>query len=111
MGKFHEQKRAKQAEVKYSYTNAQIAEKERTAYAAGVAKGVIEGIHYTLGAMCKVMNISYSYGRGRLPGLCDRILGMLSHAGGPGVISLEELKKAAFDLGDIKDIELKRKAH
>ena len=111
MGKFHEEKRAKQAEVKYTYTNAQIAEVERTAYAAGVAKGVIEGIHYTLGAMCKVMNISYRYGRGRLPGLCDRILGMLSHAGGPGVISLEELKKAAFDLGDIKDIELKRKVH
>ena len=111
MGKFHEQKRAKQAEVKYSYTNAQIEQMRLEAYADGVAKGVIEGIHCTIGAMCKVMNISYSYGRGRLPGLCDRVLGMLSHAGGPGVISIEEMKRAAYDLGDVKDITFKRKAH
>ena len=111
MSDFHKKKAEKQAEVKYSYTNAQIEQIRMQAYADGVSKGVIEGIHCTIGAMCKVMNISYSYGRGRLPGLCDRVLGMLSHAGGPGVISIEEMKRAAYDLGDVKDITLKRKAH
>lgn len=109
MSDFHKKKAAQKAEITYKYTNAQIEEIERTAYAAGVAKGVVEGIHCSLGAFCKVFNTSYRWGRGRLPDACDRILGMLSHAGGPNVISIEEMKKAAYDLGDIKDIEFKRR--
>lgn len=109
MGDFHKKKAEKKAEIAYKYTNAQIEKMERAAYAAGVAKGVIEGIHCSVGAMCKVLHISYGWGRGRIPDLCDRVLGMLSHAGGPNVLSIDEMKQAASDWGNIKDIEFKRR--
>ncbi len=112
MSDFHKKKAEKQAQTRYSYTNEQIAEIERAAYSAGVAKGVIEGIHCTVGAVCKVLHISYGWDkeeREEIPDLCDRVLGMLSHAGGPNVLSIDEMKQAAFDLGDIKDIEFKRR--
>jgi len=106
---FHKKKAEKKAEITYNLTNAQIAALESEAYAKGVAKGVIEGIHCSVGAMCKVLHISYGWGRGRIPDLCDRVLGMLSHAGGPNVLSIDEMKQAAYDWGNIKDIEFKRR--
>lgn len=108
MSKFHEQKAAAKKDVKYVYTNAQIEEIRKKAWEEGFA----EGIHLSIGGYSLVLHNSFSFGiRGRgkdRDGRCaiaaDRFTYMMRSVGKPGGMTVEQLKKAAWEYGGIKGV-------
>lgn len=108
MSKFHEMKAARQKEIKYFYTNAQIEEIKKKAWEDGFA----EGIHMSIGGWCLVLHNSFGFGiRGRgknREGRCaiaaDRFSYMMRSVGREGGMTPEKLKKAAYEYGGIKGV-------
>ncbi len=108
MSKFHEQKAARQKEIKYVYTNAQIEEIKKKAWEDGFA----EGIHLSIGGWCLVLRNSFRFGlRGRHKGekgncaiAAERFSCMMRSIGREGGMTVEQLKKAAFEIGGIKGV-------
>ena len=108
MSKFHEQKAAAKKDVKYVYTNAQIEEIKKKAWEEGFA----EGIHLSIGGWCIVLNKSFSFGKhgrtkdekGRCAIASDRFAWMMRSIGKPGGMTVDKLKKAAWEYGGIKGV-------
>ena len=108
MSKFHEQKAAVKKEIAYKYTNAQIEEIRKKAWEDGFA----EGIHLSLGGMCLVLQNSFGFGKkrrckdeeSRCETAANRFVWMMRSIGRPGGMTVEKLKKAAYEYGGIKGV-------
>lgn len=108
MSKFHEQKAAAKKEIAYKYTNAQIEEIRKEAW----EKGFAEGVHLSIGGWCLVLRNSFRFGiRGRSKdeeGRCviaaSRFVYMMRSIGREGGMTVEKLKKAAYEIGGIKGV-------
>lgn len=104
MGKFHEEKRKRQAQIKYEYTNEQI----EAIRAQAMHDGCAESFNILLGLTCLVLHNSFRFGKGRCTVVCERILSMFERMNTPGGLTLDQIDKAAFELGGVKSILLKR---
>ena len=99
MSKFHEQKKQKQEQIGYFYTNAQI----RAIREEATRRGIQEALHIFCGLICLVLHNSFGFGRKRCEAVCDRVLCMFGKMD-VGGYTLQEIKKAAWDYGNVKTI-------
>ena len=99
MSDFHKKKAEKQKQTGYYYTNEQI----RAIEVAATKRGVAEGLHILCGLVCLVLHNSFRFGRGRCTVVCDRMLHMFAKMD-VGGYTLQDIKKAAFELGGVKTI-------
>ena len=99
MGTYHKEKEQKRKEIKYYLTVGQIRQIEERA----TRRGIEEGLHILLGLVCLVLHNSFGFGQGRCTTVCDRMLHMFEKMDVGGV-TLQDVKKAAFELGGVKSI-------
>lgn len=100
MSKFHEEKKKKQEQVSYKYTNAQI----RAIQEEYTRRGIEEGIHILIGLVCLVLHNSFNFGPKRCQLVADRMLQMFGRMDTEGGVTLQQVKKAAFEYGGVKTI-------
>lgn len=103
MSKFHEEKRARQSEIAYKYTNAQIKKIQDEA----VMRGCSDAFNILLGLTCLVLHNSFGFGKGRCTAVCQRVMTMFERMNTPGGLTLDQIDKAAFELGEVKSVLLK----
>ena len=103
MGKFHDQKKAKQSEIAYKYTNAQIRDIEEKA----MMRGCADSFAIAIGLTCLVLHNSFGFGKGRCTAVCSRMLTMFERMNTPGGLTLEQIDRAAYELGDVKSVIFK----
>ena len=105
MGKFHEEKRKKQAQISYKYTNEQI----EAIRAQAMRDGTAESFNILLGLTCLVLKNSCMWDVEDITLVCSRMLTMFERMNTPGGLTLEQINKAAFELGGVKSILLKER--
>ena len=103
MSDFHKKKAEKQAQIAYKYTNAQI----KALMDEAMMKGCSESFNILLGLTCLVLHNSFGFGKGRCTAVCTRVMTMFERMNTPGGLTLEQIEKAAYELGDVKSVLLK----
>lgn len=103
MSKFHEEKRTRQAEIAYKYTNAQIQKIQDEA----MMRGCSESFNILLGLMCLFLKNSCMWDEEDIVLACQRVMTMFERMNTPGGLTLEQVVEAAYRLGDVKSVLLK----
>ena len=94
MSKFHEEKRAKQAEIAYKYTNAQIQKIQDEA----MMRGCSESFNILLGLMCLFLKNSCLWDVEDITLACQRVMTMFERMNTPGGLILNRLLKPPTSL-------------
>lgn len=100
MSNFHAVKAARKKEIRYNLSNADI---DRIKVEA-TKKGTEAAFEMLLGLTCLVLHNSYGFGKGRCTVVMERITSMFAKMDKPGGYTLQDIRKAAKDLGGIKGV-------